>query len=369
MSKYTEVATADFVVQTHSETASLFKALKYLLNKSDLQRVRIASAYARWDGIGLISNEIERMIAHGGKFETIYGAGNGVTTSDSLLYGLYLNEIYPNNVVSLFVEDKFANSIFHPKLFSFKFPTFSIAVIGSANLTGGGLVRNSEVAVQIQGSKGGALERGLDSMWDKLVKLALPVTPNRVREIMKGENAGSEADQREGLLNGAGKPYLKNGPKTAPKPLFKKVLNLKSAKKKSKILSKLDSITEKPSRLYLQIFATETGGSAGNLGYQVQLPVATLAAYFGVGETQTRKAEFRFKDATFETNLTHFKNKTHRVRLKPILQIARPAILVFERVAEDIYNVRSVPPSRYAASLVSKCTQQSRAGSRRWGFE
>jgi HKD family nuclease len=363
------VPVARFVVQTHSETASLLKALKSLLNEPGLQRVRVATAYARWDGIGLISNELEKFVAQGGIFETIYGAGNGVTTPDSLLYGLYLKELYPTNVVALLVEDKYANSIFHPKLFAFKFSTFSIAVVGSANLTGGGLVRNSEVAVQIRGSTGGALEKDLDQTWNKLVQLALPVTPKRVREIMKGENAGSEADQRENLPKGTGKPYLKTGPKTAPKPLFKTVLSVKNPTKKAKILSKLDSISEKPARLYLQIFDTETGGSGGNPGYQVQLPVATLGAYFGVGETQTKKAEFRFKDETVETNLTHFENHTHRVRLKPILQIPRPAVLVFERVAEDVYDVRPVRPARYATSLASKCTQQSRAGSRRWGLE
>jgi len=360
---------AGFVVQTHNKTASFLESLELLLAKPGLKRVRIATAYARWDGIGLISDELEKLVARGGKFEAIYGAGNGVTTPDSLLYGLYLKELYPSCVTALLVEDKFANSIFHPKLFAFTYPTFSIALIGSANLTGGGLVRNSEVAVQIQGSTGGAFEQDLDAMWDKLVQLALPVTPERVREIMKGEDAGSEADQRESLPKGTNKPYLKAGPRTAPKPLFKKVLKLRNAAKKSSILSKLDSISQKPSRLYLQIFVTETGGSAGNPGYQVQLPVATLGAYFGVGETQTKEAEFRFKESTVKTKLTHFDNHTHRVRLKPILQIPRPAILVFERVAEDIYEVRPVPPARYAKSMTSKCTQQSRAGSRRWGLE
>jgi HKD family nuclease len=360
---------ASFVVQTHDETALLFTTIRSLLLKPGLQRVRIATAYARWDGLGLISSELEKMLAQGGRLETIYGAGNGVTTPDSLLYGLYLKELYPSRVVPLLVEDKFANSIFHPKLFAFKFPTFSVAVVGSANLTGGGLVRNSEVAVQIRGAAGETLEQGLDTTWDKLVELARPVTPKRVREIMRGENAGSEADQRESLPKVTGKPNLKTGPKTAPKPLFKRVLKLKDATKKSKILSKLDSLSQKPTRLYLQIFATETGGSAGKPGYQVQLPVATLGAYFGVGETQTKKVEFRFRSETVETNLTHFDNHTHRVRLKPILQIPRPSVLVFERVADDVYEVRPVPPARYATSLASKCTQQSRSGSRRWGLE
>ena len=363
------MTSAKFLVQTHKNTNTLLDALKYLLNINELQRVRIASAYARWDGIGLISIELEKMISRGGIFESIYGAGNGVTTPDSLLYGLYLSELFPNNVSTFLVEDEFANSIFHPKIYEFTFPDHRVMIVGSANFTGGGMVRNTEVVAQIRISNGGVLEKNLDTTWEKLKRLAVPITPKRVRALMQGEGAGSEKDQREGLANKYGKPFLRSGPKAAPKPLFQKVIDLKSANKKSKILSKLDAISEKPKRLYLQIFENETGGNNNNLGYQVQLPVATLAAYFGVGETETKQAEFRFKSGPVVTNLTHFDNHTHRVRLKPILEIPRPAILIFERIEDGVYSVRAVRGDRYVRTLTAKCTQQSRAGSRRWGFE
>ena len=363
------MSTSKFVVQTHDQTGTLYHSIKAQLALPQLKRIRIAAAYARWDGIGLFSTELERVVAAGATFESIYGAGNGVTTPDSLLYGIYLKELYPDRVRPFLVEDKFANSIFHPKLYIFGFSNHSIAIVGSANLTGGGLVRNSEVVVELTVAAGGAHEKALNNVWTKLINLAQPITPSRVRAIMKGADAGSETNQREGLQEVAGKPYLGKGPKVAPKPLFEKVLNLKSASKKSKILSKLDSLSQKPSRLYLQIFENETGGNAGSLGYQVQLPVATLATYFGVGETQTKQAEFRFKGETVKTSLTHFDNHTHRVRLKPILGIPRPAILIFDRISDDIYRVRPERPDRYQKTLSNKCTQQSRAGSRFWGLE
>lgn len=363
------MAQESLALQSHDKTGSVYKALIALFRRPNLQRVRIASAFARWDGLGLISSEVENLLKNGGHFESIFGAGNGITTPDSLLYGLYLKELYPDLVNPLIVEDRFINSIFHPKFYVFEFKVGSVAVVGSANLTGGGLVRNTELAVQLEIAVGSKLEKELHGAWNNLLKLALPVTAKRVREMFAGARAGSESDVREGSRGGTGKPYLSKGPKASPKPLFKKVLGLKSSTKKSKILSKLDTLSEKPLKLYLQIFETETGGSGGNLGYQVQLPVATLATYFGVGTAETRKAEFRFKDETVVTNLIHFENNTHRVRLKPILEIKRPAVLIFTRVSDDVYDVRPAKADRYAAILSSKCTQQSRVGSRRWGFE
>lgn len=360
--------TTRLLVQTHKETASLLEALKVCLAMPDLQGVRVASAYARWDGIGLVSTDLESLISRGGSFEFIYGAGNGVTTPDSLLYGLYLKELFPDQILAMFVEDKYSNSIFHPKIFDFLFPKYHLVIIGSGNFTGGGLLRNTEIAVQVRMPKGGELEKELNASWKKLKKLAEPVTPKRVRELVLGEKVGSEKDQHEGIPRTSRKPALKVGHRVAQKPLFQKVVDLKSSSKKSKILSKLDSLTEKPDKLYLQIFPNETGGNANSAGYQVQLPVATLAAYFGVGVAETKQAEFRFPNEIIVTNLTHFINNTHRVRLRPILDIPRPAILIFERIEDGIYKVRSERPGRYAKTLAEKCTQQSRVGSRRWGF-
>ena len=83
------------------------------------------------------------------------------------------------------------------------------------------------------------------------------------------------------------------------------------------------------------ILKYETGGQGDgkNRGYQIQLPVATLAAFFGVGQNESKEASFRFATDTVKVHLAHFGNNTHRVRLRPLQNIARPAIVVFERRA------------------------------------
>lgn len=342
-----------------------------LFAKPGLSRVRIAVAYARWEGIGLISNSIEALLNSGGSFQTIFGAANGVTTTDSLLYGLYLKELYPDQVCAAAVEDKYSNSIFHPKIFEFEFPDCIIAIVGSNNLTGGGMLRNTEVGVMICTPRGSKFEEDLSLTWSNLRKLASPITPALIRSLMVGERAGSESDDGEAKVKNDSKPFLKTTHKLAQKPLFKKVLDLKSPEKKAKILSKFDTLSTKPTILHLQILPFETGGSKGRPGYQVQLPVATLGAYFGVGVDQKRIATFHFSGISepIKVNLTHNPNNTHRVRLRPILNIKRPAILRFERVAADIYNVSSIQKSKYNQVLKSKCTEQRRKGSRRWGME
>ncbi len=366
----TDFAAGAIALQTTSSLSVMRDRLLSCLSKPNLARIRIAVAYARWDGIGLLSNAVESFLSNGGKIETIFGAGNGVTTPDSLLYGVYLKEIYGNRVYSGAVQDTYANSIFHPKYYEFDYGDHYVVLIGSANLTGGGLLRNTELGLEFCAQSTSPVYAELNANWLAMKSLAAPVTPALVRKIVAASGLGSEADRGEGRAPINSKPFIKTGHKVAPKPLFKKVLELKKPAKKSKVLAGLDTLSTKPDVLYLQILETETGGSGGSEGYQVQLPVATLGSYFGVGVNQKREATFKFDgEPSFTTNVTHFSNNTHRVRLRPILKIARPAILKFVRTASDTYDVSVVKKSRYANVLATKCPEQSRAGARRWGLE
>jgi len=115
----------------------------------------------------------------------------------------------------------------------------------------------------------------------------------------------------------------------------------------------------------------ETGGQGDgkNRGYQIQLPVATLAAFFGVGQNESKEASFRFATDTVKVHLTHFGNNTHRVRLRPLQNIARPAIVVFERIGGSKYSCSIVPTKDYAKIVARKCREQTRTGARKWGLE
>lgn len=357
------------VLQTPGGPHLFYQRLNALLKTPDLKQVRIAIAYARWDGLGLLSEAIEEFIAKGGAFHTIFGANNGATTPDALLYGLYLKTLYGARTHARMIEDVYANVAYHPKLFEFRFSKTSVAIIGSANLTGGGLTRNTELGVELTTARGSAFDKEIDAIWNQLVGASSVITAKRVEALLAQAALGDEKNKVETNSAVGGKPYLIVPSKVAPKPLFAKALKIKVKTKKSKVLASLGALSEKPKLLYLEVLKYETGGANGAPGYQVQLPTATLGAFFGVGESHSREVRFDFPRESVTVNLSHFENKTHRVRLRPIRDIPRPAVLRFERIGSDRYAVRILSQSDFAKNIKAHCPEQRQTNGRRWGIE
>lgn len=360
---------ATSIFQHPGATGQTLAAIERHLSSSELNVFRVAVAYARWEGIGLFSTKLEAFLSRGGRFDLIVGIENGVTTPDILLYALVLQKRFPKLVTARTITDEFANSIMHTKFYEFQCANETTALVGSANLTGGGLVRNTELSMEYTVAKGSNVAKEWAANWIELRKVSKPVSLKTAQKLSSSKRSGNEKDRAPESQASKGKPFLASKQKPSPKPLFSNILGLKNKTQKNQILADLDSLTERPEILYLQILKYETGGSSGRTGYQVQLPVATLGTYFGVGKKQSRAVTFHFPKDEINVSLTHFENHTHRVRLKPITLIPRPAILKFERIANDEYKVSVVPKNRYASVLKKKCDQQSRAGARKWGFE
>lgn len=339
-----------------------------LLEDPDLERVRFAVAFARWEGIGLISSSLEKFLSRGGRFESVYGAGNGITTPDALYYGLLLKELFPSRIYAGFVEDEYANASFHPKFYEFRSADHVRVIAGSANLTGGGLQRNSEVSIEAEFLRGSVEEQSLDQYWKDVKNKAASVTVAHVLRLSK--TLGAAAEKSSVVTPKAGKPYLPVGTKPQPRPLFEKILGLTKPTQiaKDKLLAKFSAISERPNNLYIQILARETGGQKGNPGSAVQLPVATLGAFFGVAREEDRKIHLQFPGGGIDTNITHFSNNTHQLRIQPILSISRPAVLHLQRLAPDFYKAQFIQPASYKKMLAKHCLYQSRKNSRLWGF-
>ncbi|MER8948073.1 phospholipase D family protein [Mesorhizobium sp. M0809] len=358
------------VAQITGGAVYLSDHLNKLLVMPGLKRFRAAVSYARWSGLGLLATNIEAFLKKGGEFQTIYGIGNGITTPDSLLYSLYLKEQYSTHTYAGSVEDKYQNATFHSKFFEFQFKDTTVALVGSANLTGGGLLANTELGVQVHFSQKDALAKQLDDAWKDILAHSEPVTLARIRKLKQENDLGSELENENNNPKAAGKPFLAVAKKTATKPLYLKILNVPKKATKAVLLPKLDPLTQKPKKLYLQILLYETGAQAagGHAGYQIQLPVATLAAFFGVAPNQSQVVSFHFGPEVITVHLTHFGNNTHRVRLKPLRDIKRPAIVVFERIGPNEYDCSVVPGGQYKKVLAEKCVEQTRAGARKWGL-
>jgi HKD family nuclease len=355
------------VSQTYEGEARFYSQINDILTTKGLKKVCFAVAYARWDGLGLISEKVERFLRSGGILETVYGFDNEVTSPDSFLYGLYLKEIYSGRVYCGAFEDKFRNAVFHPKLLLFHEDDRLRAMVGSANLTGAGLSRNIELGTRIEALPGSKIAEKLKASWEYVKNSAVEVDISFVRSMKAQNRLHQERDSESGQND---KPALSVGAKVAPKPLFAKVLNIENPRKRESVLRNLDPLSKRPRKLYLQILAGETGApNSSVMGYQIQLPVATLATYFGVGPAQTKEVLFHFPSADIHVHLTHFENHTHRVRLRPLRDVPRPAIVIFERDGPNEFSCSVVPRRDYVRVLAAKCNQQTRAGARKWGLE
>ena len=320
----------------------------------------------------MIAENLEKYLENGGNYETIFGVENGITTPDALLHCLYLGSIYKNYRYYGGIEPKFANSLFHSKFFDFSFADHRVLIVGSANLTGGGLERNSEFLVKIVTPTKHAFSKSMDEEWARLKLAAVKISPAKIQTWATSNNGGSEKGKDESASPSKSLPYLPSNLKKPKKPVFTKFLGPGKKVAKAEILKAANTLSEKPSTLYLQILAYETGGSGGvngSQGYQVQLPVAVLSTYFGIGKNESKEISIKFPNELIITNLTHFSNNTHRLRLKPILAVNRPNILIFKRIGTDAYSANFVGLKRYDSVLKKHCIEQSRSGARKWGME
>lgn len=130
----------------------LFNVLAQWLTKPDAAAkctVRMLSAFASGKAIGVLEPMIDTFLAHdnGNTVEVIVGLDRGVTDRAALekLHGLA--DTYHMRFVPFVFRAQARNAIFHPKLFLWQSPKSREAVVGSANLTAGGLAANFESLV------------------------------------------------------------------------------------------------------------------------------------------------------------------------------------------------------------------------------
>jgi HKD family nuclease len=361
-----EIVIAELMPQNPTGHAThLYKQLNKHLSSPDIVECRVASAYVTWGGLSLVSDALEAFLKRGKKLRTVFGTGNALTTPDALLYAHYLRKRYPTNQRARTFEWEYGNSEFHPKYYEFRYTDRVVVMVGSSNLTGGGMAYNHELSFAITAAHSDSVERSCGLWWKWLWKRSDEVTPQLIRALRKKSALGDELKRpkQPGHVE-----FVRLKLPRAKKPLFQHLLDDEPAKNiRHEMLADADTLTDKPRRLFLEILEHETGG-----GHQIQLPVATLGAFFGVGTGETKQALFRFPQAgeNVQVDLTHFPNNTHRIRLRPLKNVPRPAVVVFERLAKPAtFECRIVPPSQYQNVLRRKCPEQTRGDSRHWGLD
>ena len=348
------------VASTH-----LYRVIREHLGSPELLHCRLATAYASWGGLSLVSDAVEEFLDQGKTLHTVFGTANGITTPDALLYAWYLKRRFRRGIQARVFDWEYGNSEFHPKYYEFVYPDRRVCIVGSSNLTGGGFARNHELSAVVTSRIDAPINRRSNRWWKQLVSGSHEVTPKLIRDMSQRNELGTEDGDRKRIK---GQKFIDVKLPRAKKPLFEHLVKAEPVPKlRHEVFADADTLSEKPTRLYLEILRHETGG-----GHQIQLPVATLGAFFGLGQGGSEEVTFRFPGSNQPTRvqLTHFGNNTHRVRLLPLRDLPRPGIVVFKRTTHpNVFDCEPIASTRYKSVLEKKCVEQTREDSRRWGLQ
>jgi HKD family nuclease len=138
--------------------------LSALDNSSD---IRIAVAFVSKGGYSIIYSGIEEALKRGAKVEFLVGLDMYVTEPDAIR--TLFERSVANSSFSMYCLSKLDPfSIYHPKLYLCKSDASVTAIIGSSNLTEGGLCRNVEINASIQIDASNEIASDLYSSYNKL---------------------------------------------------------------------------------------------------------------------------------------------------------------------------------------------------------
>ena len=130
-----------------SEAETLLK-IREICGKA--KRIRTALGLISKRGLELVENDLEHLLARGGQLEVLIGT-DMATDPTAIEALLKLREKYSAQMTTRrFASD--SNQIFHPKIWIFSLPSGAgAAIVGSSNLTQGGLDCNLEANVLVVG--------------------------------------------------------------------------------------------------------------------------------------------------------------------------------------------------------------------------
>lgn len=130
---------SELLLQPFASDEALVERLRGLLSDEEIEQVTIVVAWVRPSGLRLIESELKAFRARGGSTEIIVGIDEGGASVEGLLLAVGLFD-------SAEVVYDPSGGIFHPKVYVARGPAAATLIVGSNNLTRGGLHFNYEAA-------------------------------------------------------------------------------------------------------------------------------------------------------------------------------------------------------------------------------
>lgn len=119
----------------------------------DVNELNLSVAFLKLSGLALIKSDLKKMLRNKAQVEFLIGLDFCTTDPDSLLELKSLRETYPNLRFFCFSEpNRYPSGVFHPKLYLMRNKAgLFTSIVGSSNLTKGGLVGNIELNIVFRG--------------------------------------------------------------------------------------------------------------------------------------------------------------------------------------------------------------------------
>lgn len=346
-----------FLPQIPGQT-SIYKELNKIFASKEYNSFRALMAYISWDGLSLIHRELENFYEkHNGKISLIIGLGGNLGEIHSLRY---LIQRMPKGKFWIFdIDDK--HYTFHPKFYYFKGKKKSCVIVGSNNLTQGGLYYNSELSslTTYVNSEEKKISEGLEELWQLYNKPTTPFTKNNIIAVTPT------------LLNNLEKYYSKSSGSNkfsknrSPKELFAKI-NIKKPPvsdlpQKPNKNSNSKKVVDRKGKVLLLEVLKETGAN----GTQVQIPSEVLKNFFNVVSDHKTIQISWDKDPVRPAVLCSFSNFTYRVTITEIAKMKRPLLLKIKKVGKDFYEISSLQGNKYSRAI-KLCSNRSRKDAKKW---
>ena len=174
------------------ENTSAAKELIELFNSDKYDKFTCLVAFASYGGITALSPHILRAKGNGVKIKIILGVDQKCTSKEALEEVLSWG-------VDAYIYYTLNTNIFHPKVYLFENSDFYTLIVGSNNLTEGGLVRNVECSLLVQDMQGTSVHSAFYSYWkgilDSTEENLYPITQDLIDQLYEEKIIPSDSER------------------------------------------------------------------------------------------------------------------------------------------------------------------------------
>ena len=155
------------------------------------QKAYISVAFLKMSGLSLIMDALKKFLSNYGELQIIAGQNFGLTEPEALTSLLNLLEDYPESKLYLY-EAVSADCIFHPKMYLFESKKGGKIILGSANMTKGGISINNEVSISFECELNSEIWEQSKATFNTYLANSEPVTLKTIRKYKKFYNKQRE---------------------------------------------------------------------------------------------------------------------------------------------------------------------------------